>query len=74
MMTAKPDPLELAETVAVLRLTPKADQRLQELMDRNTNGLLTETEREDLEALIELSENLSLLRAKALLVLGRKPA
>lgn len=71
-MTAKQDPLELAETVAALRLTPKADQRLQELMDRNSNGLLTETERADLEALVEMSENLSLLRAKALLVLGRK--
>jgi hypothetical protein len=72
-MTAKQDPLELAETVAALRLTPKADQRLQELMDRNSNGLLTKTERADLEALVEMSENLSLLRAKALLVLGRKP-
>lgn len=73
-MTAKPDPLELAETVAALRLPPKTEQRLHELMDRNTNGLLTQTERADLEALVEMSENLSLLRAKAFLVLGRKPA
>jgi hypothetical protein len=68
-MTAKQDPLELAETVAALRLTPKAEQRLQELMDRNTNGLLTETERAELEALVEMSENISLLRAKALQIL-----
>lgn len=67
------NPLELAEAVAALRLTPKADQRLQELMNRNTNGLLTEREREELEALAEMSENISLLRAKALLFLGRKP-
>ena len=67
-------PLELVEAIADLRLPPKADRRLQELMDRNTQGLLTETERADLEALAEMSENSSLLRAKALLLLGRKPA
>lgn len=68
------DPLELAEAVAALRLTPKADQRLQILMNRNTNGLLTDSEREELEALVEMSEDISLVRAKALLFLGRKPA
>jgi hypothetical protein len=68
------NPLELAEAVAALRFTPKADQRLQDLMNRNTNGQLTETEREELEALVELSENISLVRAKALIFLGRKPA
>lgn len=68
------NPLELAEAAAALRLTPKADQRLQELMNRNTNGLLTDSEREELEAFAELSEEISLVRAKALLFLGRKPA
>jgi hypothetical protein len=68
------NPLELAEAVAELRLTPKATRRLQELMDRNTNGQLTASEREDLEALAEMSEKISLVRAKALLFLGRKPA
>ena len=67
-------PLELVEAVAALRLSPKADRRLQDLMDRNTNGRLTESERTDLEALVEMSENISLLRAKALLLLGRKSA
>jgi hypothetical protein len=67
-------PRELIESIAALRLPPKADRRLQELMDRNTNGLLTEAERTDLESLVELSESLSLLRAKALHLLGRKPA
>jgi hypothetical protein len=68
------NPNELAEAVAAMRLPPKADRRLQELMNRNTNGLLTDIEREELEALAEMSENLSLVRAKALLFLGRKPA
>ncbi len=37
--------LEWVETVENLRLPPKADQRLQELMDRNNEGLLTDAER-----------------------------
>ena len=73
-MSATRDPLEFAEAVAALRLPPKTDRRLQNLMDRNTNGQLTEAEREELEALAEMSENISLLRAKALQFLGRKPA
>jgi hypothetical protein len=66
-------PLEWVETVGNLRLPPRADQRLQELMDRNNEGLLTEAERSDLESLVELSERLSLVRAEALHLLGRKP-
>lgn len=66
-------PLDWVETVGNLRLPPKADRRLQELMDRNNEGLLTETERADLESLIELSERLSLVRAEALHLLGRRP-
>jgi hypothetical protein len=67
-------PLELVEAIADLRLPPKTNQRLQELMDRNTNGLLTEAEREDLEALVDISERISLVRSQALHLLGRKPA
>ena len=66
-------PLEWVESVGNLRLPPKADQRLQELMDRNNEGLLTEAERADLESLVELSERISLVRAEALHLLGRKP-
>ena len=57
----------------VVRLPPKADRRLQELMDRNNEGLLTETERADLESLVELSERISLVRAEALHLLERIP-
>lgn len=66
-------PLEWVETVGNLRLPPRADQRLQALMDRNNEGLLTESERAELEALVELSERLSLVRAGALRLLGRSP-
>ncbi len=67
-------PKKWVETVGDLCLPPKADRRLQELMDRNNEGLLTESERTDLESLVELSERLSLVRAEALHLLGRKPA
>ncbi len=66
-------PLELVETVADLRLPLKADLDLQRLMDRNNEGELTSGEREELEALVELSETISLVRAQALQLLGRKP-
>ena len=73
MSTTIDAPLEWVETVSSLRLPPKADQRLQELMDRNNEGLLTEAERADLESLVELSERLSLVRAEALHLLGADP-
>ena len=65
--------LSWVEAVGNLRFPSKANQRLQELMDRNNKGLLTEAERSDLEYLVELSERLSLVRAEALHLLGRKP-
>jgi hypothetical protein len=66
-------PLEMVEAVASLRLPPRTDRRLQELMDGNNEGRLTAAEREDLDALVELSETISLIRSKALHLLGRKP-
>ena len=66
-------PLEWVESITMLRLPEHADQRLQSLMDRNNEGQLHEQERADLAALAELSERLSLVRAEALHLLGRKP-
>jgi hypothetical protein len=74
MNTTIDAPVEWVETIGRLRLPLKADERLQQLMDRNNEGSLTRTEREELESLVELSERLSLVRAEALLLLGRKPA
>jgi hypothetical protein len=64
---------ELLEEVANLQLPDKTVRRLQELMDRNNEGQLTETERKELESLVEVNESLALVRGKALIVLGRKP-
>ena len=65
-------PVELVEAVASLRFTPKADRQMQRLMDRNTEGLLSAEEKEQLESLVELSESLSLIRAQALQLLNRR--
>lgn len=67
-------PRELIESVADMRFPAKTDERLTWLMDRNTEGQLTTTERAELESLVELSERIALIRAQALRVLGRSPA
>jgi hypothetical protein len=72
-MTVISAPFDWVESVSELRLPASADRRLQDLMDRNTEGQLTGEERADLESLVELSEKLSLVRAEALHLLGRKP-
>jgi hypothetical protein len=74
MPTIVEAPVSLVESVAAMRFPAKADARLQTLMDRNTNGQLTAAEREELEAWVELSESIALVRAQALRLLGRRPA
>jgi hypothetical protein len=66
-------PIELVESVAAMRFPAKADARVRWLMDRNTNGQLTPPERDELEAWVELSESMAVVRAQALKLLGRKP-
>ena len=66
-------PIEWVEAVGNLHFPSKADRRLQELMDRNNDGLLKNSERKELETLVELSEKLSLVRGEALHILGKQP-
>lgn len=66
-------PVQMVEAVAALQFPATSDRRLQTLMDRNTNGQLTPEERDELEALADLSETISLLRAEAMQLLGRRP-
>jgi hypothetical protein len=63
----------MVEELAEFRLPPQADRLLQRLMDRNTESTLTAEEREELDALVELSERIALVRAQALRLLGRTP-
>ena len=66
-------PSEWVESVSSLRFPHKTDERMQELMHRNNEGQLTGDERLELESLVELSEKLSLVRAEAIMLLGRTP-
>jgi hypothetical protein len=67
-------PVNWVEAVGNLRFPSKADHRLQELMERNNQGLLQNAEKDELETLVQLSEQLSLVRAEALQILGRQPS
>jgi hypothetical protein len=60
-------PVDWVEAVGNLRFPSKADRRLQELMDRNNEGLLQESEREELDALV------SLVHGEPLQILGKRP-
>ena len=67
-------PIAFVEAVADLRFPQKTEDRLQTLMDRNSDGILTPDQRNELQALLALGETISLIRARALMVLGKKPA
>ncbi len=62
-------PLELLEEVAHLEFPPSTQQTLARLMDRNTEGQLSAEEREELQALVDLNERVSLLKGRAKLLL-----
>ena len=64
-MTTIEAPLELVTSVADLRFPAKIDAHLQALMDRNTEGQLSDAEREEFEALVELSETISFIDNKS---------
>jgi hypothetical protein len=66
-------PAAWIESISDFRLPAQTDQQLQSLMDRNTEGILQSSEKDQLAALAALSEEISLLRAQALQLLGRQP-
>lgn len=73
MSTTIPVPQDWVESVTALKFPESTDRRLQELMDLNNEGRLTPTEKTELEALVEMSEELSLVRAQAFRLLDCKP-
>ena len=67
-------PIEVLEDMCELRFPDRTNERMQHLMDRNNEGLLTPPEREELESYVEVSQRMSLVRAHALRLLGRGPS
>ncbi len=74
MISTIPAPEAWIRSIGDLRLPPETDRRLQELMDRNTDGLLQLEQKQELAALAAWSQEVSLLRAQALQLLGLRPA
>ena len=68
-----PTPKDYLETLANMKFSQESNARIHELMSRNTEGQLTPQERKELASLASSSEDMSLVRARALLLLGRKP-
>jgi hypothetical protein len=73
-MNGLPALIDFVESVANMRFAPNVNARLQELMDRNTNGQLTASEKEELATLAAVSEQMSLIRGQAFVLLGRTPS
>ena len=72
-MEMVPTPKDFLEYLADMRFSPEANARIQDLMDRNNEGLLSPQEREVLATLASLSQDMSIVRSRALMLLGRKP-
>lgn len=67
-------PASWIESISDFQFPAETDRHLQKLMDRNNEGLLQPSEKEELAALAALSEGISLLRAQALQLLGKRPS
>jgi hypothetical protein len=62
------------EDILTLRVSDEEDERLQYLMERNNEGELTDSERDELNYFAEMDRLVSLLKAKALVVLKNQPS
>jgi hypothetical protein len=64
-------PLDFVQELAAFQFPASTQERLDRLMERNAEGVIEPAEREELKALVELNERLSILKGRALLLLGR---
>ena len=69
-----PAPVDWLEELCDLRLPKPTDRRLTDLMDRNNEGQLDAAELAELEQLAQASANISIIRARAMHLLGRRLA
>ena len=61
---------ESAQRIAEFRVAPMVDQRVAELAERANEGLLTDDERSEYEALINAADFIDILKLKARRRLG----
>lgn len=62
-------PIQFLEEMANFQFPASTQEKLNQLMDKNNEGKLLEEEREELSALIEINERVSLLKGQAKLFL-----
>ncbi len=62
-------PTKFLKEMADFQFPPSAQERLNQLMDKNNEGELNEPERAELSSLVELNERVTLLKSQAKLFL-----
>lgn len=67
-------PRDLLEQVANMRFDDQLNARLQDLMDRNNFGRLSDSERAELSHYARLNQMMTILRGRALIALGQRPS
>jgi hypothetical protein len=63
---------ELLRAVAEMSSSPKEEERYHELADKNSEGTITPTERQELESMVSANAVLSALRREARETLARR--
>lgn len=65
-------PFDLIEAMAAFEFPPATQARFVDLMARNNEGQLAPWERQDLRALVDLSERIAELRGRARLLIVQR--
>jgi hypothetical protein len=63
---------EGARAILALRFTPKAVARMNELAERNSSGLISSVEKDEMDKFMRVGNFISLLKAKARLSIAKK--
>ena len=58
-------PADFLEELAEYQFPPSIQDQITRLMDKNTEDQLSEDERKELQALVELSESVSIMKGRA---------
>lgn len=64
-------PVELLREMAQFEFPPSTQEKLNQLMEKNTEGNLTEPEKKELRALVDINERVSIIKAQAKLLLAQ---
>lgn len=60
------------EEIIAFKASPEAQLRMHELLDKNSDGTITEDEQAELERTVEFEQIFAVIKAKAMYALSRK--